>query len=282
MYLAQSAAAKAACLSRQVGAAILSTSGEVLATGRNDVPAPGGGLYDESHAEGDMRCFKHGGYCRNVRRKDLMRTNIHDALLRHRDEDGGLKTVDDEAIKRMMDVIYENSQIKSLIEFSRSVHAEMDAITSVARNGRGPIKGATLYSTTFPCHSCARHIVAAGIKEVIYIEPYEKSLAAELHDDAISFDEEVRPREFHARGSTIRVTQAPVRFVHFEGIAPRAYLQLFQQVRERKDDAGNFVPGSAGDAKKIPEYRDPYTAFEARGVAHFERSLDDLRTATTS
>ena len=45
--------------------------------------------------------------------------------------------------------------------------------------------GGTLYTTTFPCHNCTRHIVASGIAKVYYIEPYAKSLALELHNDAI-------------------------------------------------------------------------------------------------
>ncbi|MDN3612645.1 hypothetical protein QWZ16_23945 [Vibrio ostreicida] len=26
----------------------------------------------------------------------------------------------------------------------------------------------------FPCHNCAKHIVASGIKRVVYVEPYPK------------------------------------------------------------------------------------------------------------
>ena len=43
----------------------------------------------------------------------------------------------------------------------------------------------TLFATTFPCHHCARHIVAAGIRRVVYVAPYAKSRAVDLHDDAI-------------------------------------------------------------------------------------------------
>src|SRR5690606_6216358 len=75
--------------------------------------------------------------------------------------------------------------ISSLIEFSRSIHAEMDAILSASREGISTV-GCDLYVTTYPCHSCARHLVAAGIRRVYYVEPYIKSLALELHSDAIT------------------------------------------------------------------------------------------------
>ena len=77
-------------------------------------------------------------------------------------------------------------QWKSLIEFSRSVHAEMHAIINAGKLNGEKIRGGTLFCTTYPCHNCARHIIAAGIEKVYYIEPYIKSKAPELHDDSIT------------------------------------------------------------------------------------------------
>jgi dCMP deaminase len=51
------------------------------------------------------------------------------------------------------------------------VHAEENAIVQAACNGIG-IKGGTLYSTLCPCSYCAKSIINAGIKEVIYQEPF--------------------------------------------------------------------------------------------------------------
>jgi deoxycytidylate deaminase len=80
----------------------------------------------------------------------------------------------------------------NVIEFGRAVHAEMAALMDSARRGV-PVKNATLYCTTFPCHLCARHIVAAGIRRVVYIEPYPKSLAAQLYPDSIAVESAVKP-----------------------------------------------------------------------------------------
>jgi len=57
----------------------------------------------------------------------------------------------------------------------------MDAILALARGGETGIVGSTLYCTNYPCHYCAKHIIAAGINRVVYLEPYEKSLARKLH-----------------------------------------------------------------------------------------------------
>lgn len=46
----------------------------------------------------------------------------------------------------------------------RALHSEIDAICSASTN----VKGATILVTRYPCEACARAIVAAGIKEVIY------------------------------------------------------------------------------------------------------------------
>jgi hypothetical protein len=84
-----------------------------------------------------------------------------------------------------------------------------------------------MYVTTFPCHLCARLVVAAGIKRVVYIEPYAKSLALQLYPDSISAD----------YGEKV-ATQVP--FEPFVGIAPRKYIDLFT-MRDRKDSKGKAI-----------------------------------------
>ena len=51
------------------------------------------------------------------------------------------------------------------------LHAEANAITKIARSGNNS-DGATLYVTDAPCIECAKLIIQAGIKRVIYGEQY--------------------------------------------------------------------------------------------------------------
>ena len=51
------------------------------------------------------------------------------------------------------------------------LHAEANAITKIARSGNNS-EGATLYVTTSPCIECAKLIIQAGIRRVIYGEKY--------------------------------------------------------------------------------------------------------------
>src|SRR5262249_38983885 len=111
------------------------------------------------------------------------------------------------------------SQFLDALEYGRIIHAEMSAICDAARLGR-PINGTTLYSTTFPCHMCAKHIVASGIAKVIFLEPYPKSLTANLHGDAVRIEGADRGRH---------QSYPAVEFSHFHGVTHRRYRELFER-----------------------------------------------------
>ena len=51
------------------------------------------------------------------------------------------------------------------------LHAEANAITKLARSSNNS-DGSTLYVTASPCIECAKLIIQAGIKQVVYAEKY--------------------------------------------------------------------------------------------------------------
>ncbi|ODM82009.1 hypothetical protein A6X20_20435 [Bradyrhizobium elkanii] len=247
MYSATSAAAGSACLSRQVGAVIANSDGDIIGMGNNDVPKFGGGLYSQEDGDGDHRCFQwRGKICHNDSRKEEILSRIAVALGEARIFDSRSGVVDTKKQAKAIDVLH-NSDVRNLIEFSRAVHAEMEAIISVARNGKAGLIGGTLYSTTFPCHSCARHIVAAGISRVVYIEPYTKSLALNLHEDTISINEADQGKK--------------VVFLQYEGVAPRNMIRLFKDRGDRKKE-GKLLLTNRREAR--PVSLAPLDGFEAR------------------
>jgi dCMP deaminase len=65
----------------------------------------------------------------------------------------------------------------------RGIHAEMNAINQISREG---LKGTSLYTVYYPCSSCAKNIVGVGIQELIYSKIYEEpdSLTNELFLEA--------------------------------------------------------------------------------------------------
>jgi deoxycytidylate deaminase len=225
MYMAASAAGNSACLSRQVGAALTDSGGDVLAVGWNDVPKFGGSLYvadpkNDPNGDRDKRCWNlQGGLCFNDQEKQL----IADRLITRLIEKGIIaETQKPEAIKSVID----DSKVGDLIEFSRSIHAEMQAILVGSQLAGERVKGGKIYITTYPCHSCARHIVAAGITEVYYIEPYRKSLATKLHHDAITEDER---------------DASKVRILPYDGVAPTRYLTLFRVPPDSRKAEGKMI-----------------------------------------
>ncbi|HDR9123316.1 TPA: cytidine deaminase [Burkholderia vietnamiensis] len=221
MYAAYSAARNSACLSRQVGASLTSADGEIISVGWNDVPRPFGGLYEArdsgDSSDHDHRCWNmDGGHCFNDEEKDLIANAVVSRMVQK-------KIVADDKQKEAFDLIRHDTQLKSLIEFSRAVHAEMHALLNAGATHGSKVRGGKLFVTTYPCHSCARHIVAAGITEVYFLEPYRKSLATKLHSDAIT------EREADAE---------KVRILPFDGVAPSRFLKFFSAHGEgRKDPA---------------------------------------------
>lgn len=230
MYHAKSVAGNSSCLSRQVGAAITDEKGTIISKGWNDVPKFGGNLYQEGDDK-DERC-KFKGHCSNDREKDTLVGSIIDFI----GNDESLKSiflnesgVYDLTIKEKLKNRLRLSKIKDLLEFSRSVHAEMHAIITGSQLTGDEMVGGKLFCTTYPCHNCARHIIVAGIKEVYYIEPYVKSMCLHLHNDAITDDEN---------------NEDKVRVLMFDGVAPNKYLNFFTKFAERKDKKGNVIkPG---------------------------------------
>ena len=59
------------------------------------------------------------------------------------------------------------------------LHAEANAITKVARSNNSS-NGATLYVTSSPCIECAKLIIQAGIKRVVYSDAYRLSDGIDL------------------------------------------------------------------------------------------------------
>ena len=234
MAIAQAARLRSSALGRQVGACLTSAEGEVIAVGCNEVPKAFGGTYWDTETP-DFRDVKLGRDPNDIIKKELLRELFdrmdRGELLSEKAKQAGSPAEMVERFTRKkrkgideQDGILASCAVLDLTEFGRVVHAEMCAICDAARIGRG-LKGATLFVTTFPCHNCTKHILASGIKRVIYIEPYPKSRAQELHNNEISIERESSDK---------------VSFLPFLGISPYRYRDVFQKGR-RKDSEGTAL-----------------------------------------
>lgn len=68
----------------------------------------------------------------------------------------------------------ENNKTKPYV-----LHAEANAITKVAKSNNSS-DGATLYVSSSPCLECSKLIIQAGIKRVVFSEPYHMNDGVEL------------------------------------------------------------------------------------------------------
>ncbi|AIT79129.1 anti-phage dCTP deaminase [Novosphingobium pentaromativorans] len=229
MYAAKSASLRSSDLSRQVGAAIFSTDGEIITQGCNEVPKAFGGTYWDGE-EPDFRDIKIGHDPNDLLKREVIRD------LMERLQRGGLLSDEAREIGNSAQIVDRLTQkpsssptvgegalygaaITDLTEYGRVVHAEMCAICDAARLGRS-LKGATLYCTTFPCHNCTKHVLAAGISKVVYMEPYPKSKAKELHENEIEIEQD---------------SDTHVSFMPFLGISPYRYRDIFQKGKRKKN-----------------------------------------------
>jgi deoxycytidylate deaminase len=265
MQAAHGAKARSACLSRQVGATLVDRSGNIIATGTNEVPKAGGGLYgasvDELDPEHDHRCAFTSLMPTKQCSNNLEQKEMCEELF------GDLVKVAPELAGKAKEIVaaLRSSRIGGLLEFSRAVHAEMDALLSAGRMGATTV-GSRLYVTTFPCHYCARHVVSAGVDEVQYIEPYPKSKALKLHSDSItiSSDDWTAPSTSISR-QTGGEPLAPLRvlFRPFTGIAPRLYERAFLKTTDLKDNNGTMMAGHSPWGNPWLVRRVSYTQLEA-------------------
>ena len=93
------------------------------------------------------------------------------------------------------------------LDLCRSLHAEENAMLQISYLGGFPLKDTTLYTTTFPCLLCAKKIIANGIREVVYVEPYPMPEAKEM------------------------LQLADIKLTKFEGVKAEAFYKLFKEYR---------------------------------------------------
>lgn len=163
------------CLKRKVGAVIIDSTGHILGSGYNEVPS-----YTQT-------CLAEYGECYRGR-------------LRRKWNEKVRSTISDSQNQKNL-IEYFNDEFK-ILDYCKSLHAEEAAILSIAKNGSSALKGATLYTSTYPCNLCANKILEVGIQKIYYLEPYPMPEAKKILS---------------------KITQIP-----FEGVTYNGYFRLFR------------------------------------------------------
>jgi cytidine deaminase len=290
-FMAAGAALRSAEFGRQVGAAIATADGSIVSLGTNEVPKAHGGTFWDGDSHGN-REFEVSTIDSNRKHFDALGeklagaadSRLEEAINEIREDDPDVDVDELEKVRTAavtsLPIVLRDAGLKELTEFGRAVHAEMNALLDASRRGIA-VQGTTLYTTTFPCHNCARHIIGAGIGRVVFVEPYIKSRAVDLHGDAVIVDELDTGDDENQRRILVQA---------FVGVAPRRYLEMFDAAarerlghRGRQDDQGKkqsldkatAVPvfTDSGLAQFRPELRE-YRAKELLALEHFDKHAD--------
>jgi cytidine deaminase len=262
MYMAKSASLRSSDLSRQVGSAIFLKSGEIATMGCNEVPKAGGGTYWYGD-KGDKRDFVQGRDSNEGYKLSLL-VDLLDRLAKGSHLSEGLLKLGDapsmgkQLLKEDGENSLRESKIMDLLEFGRIIHSEMSAISDAARKGIS-VQDGTLYCTTFPCHLCAKHIVASGIRRLVYLEPYPKSYARALHGDSIDVDGD---------GNNGKVA-----FDAFIGVSPYRYRDLFEKGK-RKFEGLALLWNEGEKRPMIDVYYPSYFQAEVSVVARLKEKAE--------
>ncbi len=237
MYQASAVALRSSDSGRQVGAVIAALTAEssrlrtadIVAVGANEVPRARGGYYSDGDSpdKRDQRLLAE-----NVDRARELKIGVLRELLEKIAAKNWLSAdvagKDAGVLAASLVGDLRRTQFMDIGEFARPVHAEMAALIDAARRGVA-VDGRSMYVTTFPCHDCAKHIIAAGISRVVYLEPYPKSRAGVLHKEELELQSLTGLDE---PGKVVCTT--------FSGMAPRQYRQLFA-MSERGKDKGHSL-----------------------------------------
>lgn len=251
MFESYAASLRSTCLSRQVGAAIADEYGDLVSVGWNDVPTFGGGLACENDSlEGSSLC-KRKGYCRSNREIGALLGNIYEALASEGVDFGPLD-------RQRFDSVVKSAGVSSLIEFSRAIHAEMEAILSAARTAKQGLRKGSLFVTTYPCENCVKHILAAGISRVVYIEPYTKSRALDFFSD------------FVVNKGGEGLVDGKLVLSQFSGISPYSYQLIYKKSGKRKNSDGVVVHPSDQPNPITCVYLDSFTIYESAIAREFD------------
>lgn len=179
MVVAHTAKLNSSCLSRQVGAVITNQYHSIRTIGWNEVPygqLPCGlkelDQLDNSQCEGCNHIYSdfertphdhyHGKSFAEKVRGDF-------PTLSQDVQSDALKGLPYSYCFKTLHNRYEGDKNQV---FTRSLHAEENAILQMAKYGGEPLMNGVIYVTASPCELCSKKLYQIGVRKIVYIDPY--------------------------------------------------------------------------------------------------------------
>ncbi|MGE4348857.1 MAG: deaminase [Candidatus Berkiella sp.] len=214
---------------RHIGAAIIGLNGEIISTGSIRAPNKSSNtnvMHQDSVASGYDR------YKNDIKTWIEWMGNVKLA-----ESDASLKEKNDSCIKNIQNFLNDS------IDFHPCTHAEIAALLDAAKAGVS-VMNATLYTTTFPCHLCAKDIISAGVSKVVYIEEYPKSKSKTLYPTIIDLNSQNK--------------KDVIPFQLFSGVSPNRYHRVYSLENKPSESDRNQ------ESEIFPSIVSPYLRYENR------------------
>jgi len=201
MAIAYATSLRSQCLKRTVGAAITDRNGVLISTGYNENPEP------------MEPCIRQFEYCYKDAR---LKEHIHQMVEKKKECPFCKKTISNQSLvsdkykcPHCAESLVRAYAPDRMMSRCTAIHAEQMALmNSMGRS----LKDTILFTSTFPCLQCSRQIGYAGIKKVVYVEPYPDPDSHAFLTDFMG-----------------------VSVLMFEGVKARAYQRVFNNVRRENE-----------------------------------------------
>ena len=178
MAVAYTAKLNSGCLSRQVGAAITNKDGSVRSIGWNEVPhgqvscslrTLDGIEQDGACAECSYSFFEFSGTEKYKDGKSFiekLKADFGPDLKKVAEQLNGLPF---SYCFKSLHNLYEGEKNQV---FTRSLHAEENAIIQMSKYGGEALQDGVIYVTASPCELCSKKLYQIGVRKIVYIDPY--------------------------------------------------------------------------------------------------------------
>ena len=252
MFEAYKASLKSTNHKNQIGASLIDADNQFIGFGSSDVPSRGDKLFNNlfnTEKDANGRCV----FCNNPSFFDIIE---HDQMIEEIVEK--VVNMSNEVDAGELHHIIRGVLLKHKLEFSRIIHAEIDAIISAIRSGNSTI-GCKMFVTGFPCQSCIGYIESAGINEVIYLDPYPTVEIFNQFKDSITSTQKgwIPPssmRLIYSSDVANQTKDSKMLFQPYVGIAPKRFAEVFLSHDHNSSEMTNqFVAIDSGLTSDMDE-----------------------------
>lgn len=177
MVVAYTAKFNSFCLSRQVGAVITNQYHAIRTIGWNDVPygqVPCGlrGLNEVCKPTGHQKCVYSEFESAPIHKYKDEKTFTEHANADFPNIEGNCSDLNGLPMPYCFKTLHNRYEGKENQVFTRSLHAEENAILQMAKYGGEPLMNGVIYVTASPCELCAKKLYQIGVRKIVYIDPY--------------------------------------------------------------------------------------------------------------